>query len=105
MLATAPKSNTVATAMAAARAAVEGIPGARVPAHLRQGEYAGAPGSEPVGAYRYPHDFPAHVVRQQYLPDEAAEQILFRPNDQGAEAAIRKRQAAVDKDLGKPPRL
>ena len=84
-LATAPKSNSVASAIAAAREAVAETPGAVVPPHLRGTGYRGA---ESIGhgvGYRYPHDYPGGVVPQQYLPDAAAGRTLYRPSRQGEE--------------------
>jgi putative ATPase len=44
--------------------------------------------------YQYPHDFPGHFVREQYLPDEIRDSHFYEPSDQGAErdAAERQRQ-------------
>lgn len=41
----------------------------RVPIHLRDTHYKGAKELGHVG-YKYPHDYPGHYVKQQYLPDE-----------------------------------
>jgi putative ATPase len=103
-LATAPKSNSVGRTMAAARVAVEETPGAQVPAHLRSTGYRGA---EKLGhgvGYRYPHDHPGGVVAQQYLPDEAAGSVLYRPSHHGAEAATAERIAEVDRKMGRQGR-
>jgi len=92
-LAMAPKSNSVKSAMFAARAAVEETPSARVPGHLGStgmqltNEHMGEGGD----GYVYPHDHPGHIVRQQYLPDEATGRTLYRPTDQGEEEEIASR--------------
>jgi putative ATPase len=103
-LAAAPKSNSVARAMRAAREAVEATPAAVVPAHLRGTGYRGAEQLGHGTGYRYPHDFPGGVVPQQYLPDAAAGRILYRPGRQGAERALGERLAEVDREVGRPPR-
>ena len=103
-LATAPKSNSVKRAMEAARAAVEGTPGAVVPPHLRGTGYRGAESLGHGVGYRYPHDFPGGVVAQQYLPDAAAGRILYRPGAEGEEAARAERLAALDRLVGRRPR-
>jgi len=103
-LAAAPKSNTVARTIAAARRAVEETPEADVPPHLRAAGYRGA---EQLGhgvGYRYPHDHPDAMVPQQYLPDAAAGRVLFRPGRAGDEAEVAKRVVEADDRLGRPPR-
>ncbi|MDH3540088.1 MAG: replication-associated recombination protein A [Acidimicrobiia bacterium] len=100
-LALAPKSNSVARAIGAARQAVRSRPTTEVPAHLRSSSY---PGAEQLGhgaGYRYPHDDPTGVVAQQYLPDELGDAILFRPGAQGDEERLAKEQAQRDRKLGK----
>jgi putative ATPase len=42
--------------------------------------------------YQYPHDFPGHFVREQYLPDEIRDSRFYEPSDQGAERDVSKRQ-------------
>jgi putative ATPase len=100
-LALAPKSNSVARAIGAARQAVRSRPTTEVPAHLRSSSY---PGAEQLGhgaGYRYPHDDPTGVVAQQYLPDELGDAILFRPGAHGDEERLAKEQAQRDRKLGK----
>ena len=103
-LATAPKSDAVKSAMAVVRQAVADTPGAQVPIHLRQAGYQGAAVLGHGEGYKYPHDHPGHIVRQDYLPEAATETILFRPTDQGDEAELAERLKDYDEILGKPPR-
>ncbi|MGH8875149.1 MAG: replication-associated recombination protein A [Acidimicrobiia bacterium] len=103
-LAAAPKSNSVAVAMAATRRALQDEPAGTVPAHLRS---TGYPGAERLGhgqGYLYPHDHPEHLVAQRYFPDEVQPRVLYRPTDQGDEAAIAERLADWDRRLGRPRR-
>ena len=103
-LATAPKSNSVKEAMMASRRAVEETPSATVPSHLGStgmqltNEHLGEGGD----GYVYPHDHPGHVVRQQYLPDDALGRVLYRPTEQGEEASIAARLQEWSQIL-KPP--
>ena len=62
LLATAPKSNSAYNAYAAAAADIEKGKGQNVPAHMRP--------SNRYDNYKYPHDYPNHYVKQQYLPDD-----------------------------------
>jgi putative ATPase len=99
-LAAAPKSNSVARAIGDAREAVERTPGVDVPAHLRS---AATSGERDLGigvGYRYPHDDPAGVIAQQYLPD-GFERSLYHPGDSGDEAALADRLRVIDEILGK----
>jgi putative ATPase len=103
-LALAPKSNSIASAMGAAREAVAATPGAQVPLHLRGTGYWGARKLGHGVDYQYPHDFPGHVISQGYLPEGSDDTVLYRPTDQGAEAAAAERLSRIDEVLGKPPR-
>ena len=52
-----------------------------IPMHIRN---AVAKGMEKEGygvGYKYPHDFPKHWVKQQYLPDEILETKYFIPDE------------------------
>jgi replication-associated recombination protein RarA len=44
------------------------------------------------------------VVEQQYLPDEARGLIVYRPKDQGDEAALAGSLRDIDSIANKPPR-
>ena len=90
-LATAPKSNRVATAIWDARSAVVDGGLGEVPAHLRDGHYQGAASLGHGAGYEYPHDHPSGWVDQQYLPDELTEHRWYRPSDHGHETEIRRR--------------
>jgi putative ATPase len=92
-LATAPKSNRVATGIWTAREDVRHGPSVEVPVHLRDAHYAGA---EKLGhgvGYDYPHDHPEGWVPQQYLPDEVQGRTYYEPSEHGFEQEIRNRMA------------
>ncbi len=87
-----PKSNSVVMAIDSALAdADRGFTG-DVPLYLRDDHYAGAAraGATTGKAYKYPHDYPGHWVKQQYMPDGMEEKEYYFPSDQGREAKIRK---------------
>ncbi|KOV84989.1 replication-associated recombination protein A [Nocardia sp. NRRL S-836] len=87
-LATAPKSNAVTTAIYAAIEDVrKGATGA-VPAHLRDGHYAGAAKLGNAQGYRYPHDVAEGVLTQQYPPDDLVGRDYYTPTARGAERAV-----------------
>ena len=86
-LATAPKSNSITTARAAAKSAAQSPGTGEVPMHLRDAHYSGAAGLGHGKGYRYPHNDPAGWVDQQYRPPEVADQVYYTPSDHGAEPA------------------
>ena len=91
-LSTAPKSNSVARAIAASAEAVESAASPQVPLALRSSGGRG---------YRYPHDDPGGVVKQRYWPEGDQERVLYHPGDRGEEKEIARRQRSADEILGK----
>jgi putative ATPase len=87
-LATAPKSNAVTTALAAAMDDIKAGKAGLVPPHLRDGHYSGAAALGNAQGYRYSHDDPDGVVPQQYPPDELIGVDYYRPTGRGAEREI-----------------
>jgi putative ATPase len=82
-LATAPKSNSVYLAIARA---LEDAPSAEpVPLHLRDTSYPGARQLGHGKGYKYPHDFPGHVVEQEYRPAAYGGHRYFEPSGVGAD--------------------
>ena len=89
LLATAPKSNSVVASMDAAMADVKaGITGA-VPREL-QNVHADGTGFEREQGYLYPHSYPGHWVRQQYLPDELKDRKYYEYGDNKTEQAAKR---------------
>ncbi len=99
--ATAPKSNAVIMAIDAAVADVRAGRIGQVPPHLRDAHYPGAAAIGHGTGYRYAHDAPHGVAAQQYLPDELADAVYYRPTDHGNEAQIAERLALLDDLLGR----
>jgi putative ATPase len=84
-LATAPKSNAVTTALAAAMGDIKAGKAGLVPAHLRDGHYSGAAALGNAQGYKYAHDEPDGVAAQQYPPDELVGVDYYRPTGRGFE--------------------
>ncbi|MEC0369701.1 replication-associated recombination protein A [Paenibacillus chibensis] len=82
-----PKSNTVYTAISRAMTAIDDMKSAEVPLHLRDTHYKGAVKLGHEG-YKYPHDYPGHYVKQEYLPKEIARRVFYQATEQGNEAKI-----------------
>ncbi|MDM7489901.1 replication-associated recombination protein A, partial [Rhodococcus sp. CSLK01-03] len=90
-IATAPKSGAVTAALGAAIADVKAGRSGSVPAHLRDGHYAGAQKLGNAVGYRYPHDHPDGVLAQQYAPDELVGVDYYTPTGHGAERELAQR--------------
>lgn len=85
-LATAPKSNAAYNAINGAMRDVEnGLP-LTVPAHLRGTSYAGAKALGSGKGYLYPHDYPGHVVEQDYWPEGVSPRRYYGEKGVGKES-------------------
>ena len=89
-----PKSNAVCAAVDAAMADAEKGGYGPVPIHLRDTHYAGHTRIGSGDGYKYPHDFPGHWVRQDYMPPEVKGKKYYKPTEMGHEATILKNQQA-----------
>lgn len=89
LLATAPKSNSVYMGIAGAMADVRAGKVGDIPRQL-QNVHADSSGMEREQGYLYPHDFPGHWVKQQYLPDELAGAHYYRFGDNKTEQAAKR---------------
>jgi putative ATPase len=91
-LATAPKSNSVIKAIdkaiEVAKTSTE-----QVPKHLQDSHYSGAKKLGRGLGYKYPHNYPDHYVKQQYLPKELKGVSFYAPTRQGQEKEIYDRLA------------
>jgi putative ATPase len=87
-LASAPKSNASLKAISEATEAVREHGALPVPLHLRNAPTELLKAEGHGAGYRYPHDFPDHFVRAQYLPDTIKDARYYRPSDEGREAAL-----------------
>ncbi len=96
-----PKSNSVVMAIDAAAADAGKGGFGPVPVHLRDTHYQGAGRLGSGEGYKYPHDFPGHYVKQEYMPPEVRGRVYYQPSGQGHEEKIQKAKALRDKE-GKP---
>ena len=88
LLATAPKSNSVVMAIDAAAADVRAGKAGPIPREL-QNVHADGAGFEREQGYLYPHEFPGHWVKQQYLPDELRGVKYYEYGDNKTEQAAK----------------
>ena len=89
-LATAPKSNASYVAYHAAAADVAAGKGMTPPRCLQNVHFDGINSEQKGQNYKYPHDYPNHYVKQQYLPSDIADACYYRfgenKNEQAAKA-------------------
>ncbi len=81
LLATSPKSNSGNAALERATEALQNGKGQNVPSHMRP--------SNNFDGYKYPHDFPNHYVKQQYLPDDLVDTVFYEYGENKAEEAAK----------------
>ena len=93
----APKSNAVYNAINHAMADVQAGRSGSVPRQLQNKHYDGDEVEKKGQFYQYPHDFPDHWVKQQYLPDAIKDTVYYTPGDNKTEQAF----AAYWKDIKK----
>ncbi|MBQ8349493.1 MAG: replication-associated recombination protein A [Ruminococcus sp.] len=87
LLATAPKSNSSYNAISAAIDDLRNCDALDFPRHLQNKHFDGN-GAKIVGQhYLYPHEYPNHYVKQQYLPDALAGHIYYEFGDNKQEQA------------------
>lgn len=89
LVAISPKSNSVHDAIAAAMADVEkGISGP-VPRNLQNKHFDGDDAKVKGQFYLYPHSYPNHHVKQQYLPDKIKNKKYYKFGDNKTEQAYK----------------
>lgn len=93
-LATAPKSNSAYMAYAAAEADIRKGKFGDFPRHL-QNVHADSYTMEREQGYLYPHDYPGHWVKQQYLPDELVGTTYYEYGSNKVEQAAKQYWAAI----------
>ena len=87
-LATAPKSNSLYRAYSQVQEEIKQNPDKPVPLHLRNPV---TPLMKEMGYgkdYKYPHDYPEHFIKQQYLPDALKNKFYYTPSNEGYEKEI-----------------
>lgn len=89
VLATAPKSNSAGEAIGRALEDIRTRDTGQIPPHLRDAHYSGSASLGHGVDYLYPHDYPNHYVKQQYLPDVLAGTRYYTPGENKNERAIR----------------
>ena len=89
LLATAPKSNSSYLAMDAALADIENGEVGDFPRHLQNVHCDGVDAKVRGQHYLYPHDYPEHYVKQQYLPDNLKDKVYYHYGENKLERAAK----------------
>lgn len=98
MVCNAPKSNSAYNAINAATADInKGLIG-DIPRQLQNMHYDGEDNQNKGQFYLYPHDYPNHYVKQQYLPNVVKDREYYKYGDNKNEQAFK---AYWDKIKGK----
>lgn len=97
-----PKSNSVLMGIESALAGVKDHAEEPVPVHLRDTHYKGSAQLGNGKGYRYPHDFPGHYVKQDYMPASVKGQRYYHPSEMGQERKILERHQRLDSRSEQP---
>ena len=79
-LALSPKSNTAILSIDAALSDIRQGKSGKIPSHLQDAHYQGTQKLGRGTNYQYPHNYPNHWVKQQYLPDTLKHTQYFHPD-------------------------
>lgn len=88
LLTTAPKSNSTITAIDRALQDLDNHSVYTVPDFLKDSHYQGTENLNRGVGYLYPHDYPNHYIKQNYLPETLKNSIYYEPNNNKMENAI-----------------
>ena len=90
-----PKSNSVVTALEGATECAKQHPTARVPSYLMDKNYSRDTETVDNIPYKYPHNY-GGWVKQQYLPDEVANEVFYTPRGNGEDKGCRQKKNQGD---------
>lgn len=94
-LSAAPKSNSVTIAMARAKEDVARHGNAQPPGHITNAPIEGMKAHGKGVGYKYPHDYPGHIVEQQYRPTVVQNNTYYEPGTEGFEKEVKRRIEAA----------
>lgn len=89
LVATSPKSNSAYLAYGAAEADVQSGNFGAIPRRLQNKHFDGEDNPNKGQFYLYPHDYPNHWVKQQYLPDAMKDAVYYTPGENKVEQAAK----------------
>ena len=89
LLATAPKSNSAHNAIVAAMEDIQRGAVGDIPRHLKN-VHADSAGAAKPAAYKYPHSYPNHYVKQRYLPESLGDRTYYEYGPNKTEQAAKR---------------
>lgn len=89
LMCTAPKSNSSCLAIGAAMEDVRAGNSGDIPRTLQNKHFDGAEVKNKGQFYKYPHNYPGHWVKQQYLPDAIKDKVYYSFGDNKTEQAAK----------------
>ena len=99
MLATSPKSNSAYKAINFALEDVKNSGPLDFPRHLQNKHFDGADAKVRGQHYLYPHDYPDHWVKQQYLPDALKDRVYYEYGENKSEQAAKAYWTKIKGDI------
>jgi putative ATPase len=99
-LALAPKSNAATLGISRAGAHIREHGAQAPPPHLQDAHYPGAKELGRGEGYRYPHDEGGGATDQPLVPEEVQGERFYEPTENGFEAELRRRLAAIRERIG-----
>ena len=91
----APKSNSAYVAVNSAMADIENGMVGDIPRSLQNMHFDGEDNPNKGQFYLYPHDYPNHYVKQQYLPDTLKDRHYYEFGNNKNEQAFREYQRKI----------
>ena len=89
LVCTSPKSNSAYMGINEAMSDLKRGKSGPIPRQLQNMHYDGEDNPNKGQFYLYPHDYPGHYVKQQYLPDEIRNRRYYIPSDNKNEQAAK----------------
>jgi putative ATPase len=90
-LSAAPKSNSIYKAKEAAKQDVKSHGNDEPPGHIVNAPVSDLKKFGKGVGYKYPHNYPGHLVKQQYRPEKIQNNLYYEPGDEGFEKEVKKR--------------
>ena len=92
----AEKSNSVVTAMYAAKADAREARDDNIPPYLKDNSFGSVEDKANSNNYKYPHNYGGYV-EQQYLPDSLKDKVYYTPSENGYENTVKEIRARKGK--------
>ncbi len=84
-----PKSNSAYLAYDAAASDIRNGKSGPIPRQLQNKHFDGEDNNNKGQFYQYPHDYPYHYIKQQYLPDALKNKVYYQYGDNKTEQAAK----------------